>query len=741
MRCSQPLTRLDACVLLVAIASVFCAFHGSRGILLRPSWAQAVDADARPPAPIVTDLNGDGLPEVILASPDGRLLLLSPASDRSEASPLPGASDSPWRALPVRRSASLRSQTGLATGRRPLALAAGPLVTLGGAPARAGGGSQAKRIVVALTEDWTVLAFDEQLRLLWEHSVGIRATRPRRAAAGDDDADEDQTWREEVALLISPQPIYTGDRGVVLVGGHTERHAPSAGRHAGEQAPAPAAPGHVSGHHGSAADGSAAGTQSAHAWGTPAMAPDSVSSSAHFSYHALESGGGALRWSHRQSDFHRPLHGDEHFTPQMDYRLDLDKVGGGEASIDGRHEGERSWRFFSESVLALLPRTWRHPHDTSLSLARFDRSRRPSTRAKRLRAAASGAAHAASSHSLELTSRLLGSAASRANGSAASGGASGASGSVGSGAGGDAPNVLVASRRHGVEVLHLYTGRPLTQLPLQPHAAHADINGDGSVDHVSGLSSHDTHTLLAEAAALHGTPRHKPARNAEAVVCLGTCASGVPAREELWNASICGAKGAMRGVHQRGRRGKGGGGAGHKHAQGVTTPLLLPRDAAASGGKRTMDSIFLASDGRVTSIGADGSLNWLAATEAGWRTLSPSGTPANEELLPSVSLYVPADGTEPLIAALGEASICILSAAGRLLACQKLPHAPIAPPVLADFSADGIADIIVPCSQAVLGLRVATGAGSLLQKLLFCFLALAVGLAVVLRYGGADLMG
>ena len=695
-----------------------------------------MDADARPPAPIVTDINGDGLPEVILASPDGRLLLLSPASDRSDANPLPGASDSPWRALPVRRSASLRSQTGLATGRRPLALAAGPLSTLAGGAAR--GGSQAKHIVVALTEDWTVLAFDEQLRLLWEHSVGIRATRPRRATS-DDDADEDQTWREEVALLISPQPIYTGDRGVVLVGGHTERHVPSAGGHANERAPAPAAPGHVSGHHGSAADGSAAGTQSARASGTPSMAPDSVSSSAHFSYHALESGRGTLRWSHRQADFHRPLHGDEHFTPQMDYRLDLDKVGGGEASIDGRHEGEKSWRFFSESVLALLPRTWRHPHDTSLSLARFDRSRRPSTRAKRLRAAASGAAHAASSHSLELTSRLLGSAASRANGSAASGGASGASGGAGSGSGGDAPNVLVASRHHGVEVLHLYTGRPLTQLPLQPHAAHADINGDGSVDHVSGLSSEDTHTLLAEAAALHEKSHHKPV--VLPVVCLGTCASGVPAREELWNASICGTKGAMRGVHHnRGRRGKGGG-AGHKHAHGVATPLLLPRAAAASGGKRTMDSIFLASDGRVTSIGADGALNWLQDTEAGWRTLAPSGTPANEELLPSVSLYVPSDGTEPLIAALGESSICILSAAGRLLACQKLPHAPIAPPVLADFSADGIADIIVPCSQAVLGLRVATGAGSLLQKLLFCFLALAVGLAVLLRYGGADLMG
>ena len=61
-------------------------------------------------------------------------------------------------------------------------------------------------------------------------------------------------------------------------------------------------------------------------YGLPSMA-----GSSHFSYHALEGSTGALRWAHKQSDFHKPLHGDEHFTPQMDYKLDLEAVGGGEA--------------------------------------------------------------------------------------------------------------------------------------------------------------------------------------------------------------------------------------------------------------------------------------------------------------------------------------------------------------------------------------------------------------------------
>ena len=61
----------------------------------------------------------------------------------------------------------------------------------------------------------------------------------------------------------------------------------------------------------------------------------------------------------------------------------------------------------------------------------------------------------------------------------------------------------------------------------------------------------------------------------------------------------------------------------------------------------------------------------------------------------------------------------------------------VAPPVIADFSADGVGDVLVPCAGAHLGLRVSVGAGALLPKLLFCFLALAVGLVMLLPYGEA----
>ena len=40
----------------------------------------------------------------------------------------------------------------------------------------------------------------------------------------------------------------------------------------------------------------------------------------------------------------------------------------------------------------------------------------------------------------------------------------------------------------GIDVLHVYLGRPLCSLRLSPsHSAHADINGDGTIDHVHAI--------------------------------------------------------------------------------------------------------------------------------------------------------------------------------------------------------------------------------------------------------------
>ena len=51
------------------------------------------------------------------------------------------------------------------------------------------------------------------------------------------------------------------------------------------------------------------------------------------------------------------------------------------------------------------------------------------------------------------------------------------------------PNVIVAHQEEGIEVLHLYTGRTLCKMLLPPPGLHADVNGDGVVDHVQAHGS------------------------------------------------------------------------------------------------------------------------------------------------------------------------------------------------------------------------------------------------------------
>jgi len=46
------------------------------------------------------------------------------------------------------------------------------------------------------------------------------------------------------------------------------------------------------------------------------------------------------------------------------------------------------------------------------------------------------------------------------------------------------PNVVVAHVEDGIEIIHMYSGRPVCRLALQPQVLHADINGDGIPDHV-----------------------------------------------------------------------------------------------------------------------------------------------------------------------------------------------------------------------------------------------------------------
>ena len=104
--------RTDLAVLFLSAVCVIFSFRGDEGaVALQPSWAHAYDAPAlradNPlPAPVVADLDDDGAPEVLVATRDGRLLLLGGAGDAAVAA---AAAARAGRRLPRWRCAPRRA--------------------------------------------------------------------------------------------------------------------------------------------------------------------------------------------------------------------------------------------------------------------------------------------------------------------------------------------------------------------------------------------------------------------------------------------------------------------------------------------------------------------------------------------------------------------------------------------------------------------------------------------------------
>lgn len=89
------------------------------------------------------------------------------------------------------------------------------------------------------------------------------------------------------------------------------------------------------------------------------------------------------------------------------------------------------------------------------------------------------------------------------------------------------PNVVVSHIKEGVEIIHMYTGRPLCRLGLAPGVTHADINGDGVLDHirVRGGSPNTGFLPRGKSAASHHRMQN----------CFVSVVSGFNVKESLFN--------------------------------------------------------------------------------------------------------------------------------------------------------------------------------------------------------------
>lgn len=262
------------------------------------------------------DLNGDGKPEVLIASPDGHLLVLGPKSH--------GDGFAPALVLAELDVATLVGQTS------PVhisALAAGYTTK----PPKELIRSLRKQVVVAVTSNGDILVLDHNLKLVWHTKL----------AAHFDSTHGDL---HDVALLITDHAAVKGDKGMIIVGARMHDHTLADAGEGDVLDEEIAAEGLERGRlHGRS------GTE-----GLDEVAGDGDGSTSgrHFSYFAFSGSDGALRWKHEALDFHRNL------GTLQDAMVGTQLIHGLHANAqleDGVHFGEASCRDYREAVLASLP--------------------------------------------------------------------------------------------------------------------------------------------------------------------------------------------------------------------------------------------------------------------------------------------------------------------------------------------------------------------------------------------------
>ncbi|MCO5587869.1 hypothetical protein L7F22_041821 [Adiantum nelumboides] len=329
------LLQRDLAILLLSAFAIFFALQNEGNVSFKEGWFHFLDdsnpfkheADRLPP-PLVTDLNGDGRKEVLVATHDAEIEVLEPHHKFID--------DGFSEARVLAKVSLLPDKVRIAAGRLPVAMAAGSIQRT------FRDGDITKQVLVVVTAGWSVICYDHNLNKLWETDLGEEFPTHAR--------------HKEVSILITNYTLKHGDMGLIIVGGSVdvqpqlfldpfeeelmaEKRAERF-RHAAEE------------------------VQS-----SEDLPPERSGETArHMHYYAFAGRTGAQHWSHKTEDYHRPS-GEAELIPQHNYKLDAN-------SMNSRRKGEVECREFRESILGVMPHRWERREDTKFELAHFRKHKR-----------------------------------------------------------------------------------------------------------------------------------------------------------------------------------------------------------------------------------------------------------------------------------------------------------------------------------------------------------------------------
>ncbi|XP_043708663.1 uncharacterized protein LOC122657931 [Telopea speciosissima] len=677
----------DLAILLLSAFAIFFSLQHEGDFSFKEAWVHLSDdypikyeAERLPP-PVVADLNGDGRSEILVATHDAKIQVLEPHARHV---------DEGFREARLRAEVSLLpDKIRVSSGRRAVAMATGVI------DRTYKSGEAQKQVLVVVTSGWSVMCFDHNLKKLWENN--LQEDFPHGA------------HHREISISISNYTLKHGDVGLVIVGGRMEMQ-PHVYVDPFEEI-------------GMAERNAEQHRRSANEKETPENS--GTVDLRHFAFYAFSGRTGVQRWSRKNENIQTQSTDASQLIPQHNYKLDVH-------ALNSRHPGEFECREFRESILGVMPHRWDRREDTVFKLAHFRRHKRKSLK----RTPGKGMNypfhkpeenHPPGKDSTKKIANLIGKAAKYA---------------------GSAkskrrlpylptitnytqlwwvPNVIVAHQKEGIEAVHLASGRTLCKLHLQEGGLHADINGDGVLDHVQVVGGNGAEQTVVSGSMEVLRP------------CWAVATSGVPVREQLFNASIC-----HRSHFNLFQHGEFSRSFDHTHDVGsleVATPILIQRNDGHRHRKGSHgDVVFLTNRGEVTSYSPglhdhDAFFRWQLLTGATWSNLpSPAGMMETVVVPTLKSFSLRVHDNQELILVAGDQEATVISPGGSLLTSINLPAPPMHSLICEDFSNDGLTDIILVTSSGVYGFVQTRQPGALFFSTLVGCLIVVMGVIFVTQY-------
>ncbi|KAJ6915908.1 hypothetical protein NC652_018540 [Populus alba x Populus x berolinensis] len=413
----------------------------------------------------------------------------------------------------------------------------------------------------------------------------------------------------------------------------------------------------------------------------------------HFALYAFAGQTGTIRWSRKNENIEaESSDAASQLIPQHNYKLDVH-------ALNSRHPGEISFlrhvtqfecREFRESILGVMPHHWDRREDTVLQLSHFRRHKRKTSKKSNGKNSnypfhKPEENHPPGKDTTKKISNLIGKAAKYASSTKSKKPSQYIPTITNYTQLWWVPNVVVAHQKEGIEAVHLASGRTLCKLHLQEGGLHADINGDGVLDHVQHFSFYPDHSNLACCDWLLGEMEQRRLSLVEQWKCCNLvglfATSGVPVREQLFNASIC--HHSPFNLFQHGEFGRNFGRTDVSSLE-VATPILIPRSDGHRHRKGSHgDVVFLTNRGEVTSYspglhGHDAVWQWQILTGATWSNLpSPSGMMEGGMVVPTLKAFsLRAHDIQQMILAAGDQEAAVISPGGSVQTSFDLPAPP-----------------------------------------------------------------